>query len=38
MEGEFQELQLRLAQSGTGQDMEVHWIEIHLTVGGVTEE
>lgn len=38
MEGEFREIQLRLAQSGTGEDLEIHWIELHLTVGGVTEE
>ena len=37
-EGEFQDLQIRCAQSGTGQDMEIHWVELHITVGGVTEE
>ena len=37
-DGEFQDLQVRCTQSATGQDMEVHWIEMHLTLGGVTEE
>ena len=38
-EGEFQEIQLRVAQSGTGEDLDgPHWVELHFTVGGVTEE
>lgn len=37
-EGDFQDIQFRCAQSGTGEDMEVHWIELHFTLGGVTEE
>jgi len=37
-EGEFQDLQIRCAQAGTGEDMEIHWIEMHVTIGGVTEE
>ena len=37
-EGEFQEIQLRVAQAGTGEDVEIHWCELHFTVGGVTEE
>ena len=37
-EGDFQEVQLRCYQGGTGEDMEIHWVELHLTLGGVTEE
>jgi len=37
-EGDFQDLQIRCAQAGTGESMEIHWIELHLTLGGVTEE
>lgn len=38
MDGEFRDVQFRLTQSGVGQDMEAHGLEIHFTFGGVSKE
>lgn len=38
LDGEFRDLQIRLTQSGDSEDMEVHGLEIHFTMGGVSKE
>ena len=35
--GEFRDLQIRVYQSVTSQDMEAHYLELHFTVLGVDE-
>ena len=38
MEGTFRDLQLHLNQSGLGQDMEVHYVEMFLTLASESKE
>ena len=38
MEGTFRDLQLHLNQPGLGQDMEVHYIEMLVTLMGESKE
>jgi len=38
MEGAFRDVQFHLSQSGGSQDMEVHYIEVHLADLGVSKE
>lgn len=38
MNGEFRELQLRFFNAAASQDFEVHFVELHLTLGGVSME
>lgn len=38
MDGEFREVQLHWSQSGSSQDMELHALEVHFTIGGVSKE
>lgn len=38
MEGSFRDIQFKFAQNGAAQDMEVHFLEIHYTLGGVSKE
>lgn len=38
MDGEWRDLQFRFTQSGADEDMELHWLEIHYTVTGVSKE
>jgi len=38
MEGSFREVQLRMTQSTVGGDAEVHFLEFHFTVSGVSKE
>ena len=38
LEGDCQDFQIRCYQSAVAEDMEIHWIEMHFTLGGVTEE
>ena len=38
MDGEFRDVQYRFTQAGAGQDMEIHALEIHFTMGGVSKE
>lgn len=38
MEGPFRDLQIRFYQNGASQDMEVHFLELHFTLGGVSKE
>lgn len=34
----FRDLQIHLTQAGASQDMEVHYLELHLTLTGVSKE
>lgn len=38
MDGEFRDIQLHFSQGGANQDMELHFLEIHYTIGGVSKE
>lgn len=38
LDGEWRDLQIRMTQPGAGQDMEVHGLELHYTIGGVSKE
>lgn len=38
MDGEFRDVLLHFYQTGADQDMEVHYLEIHYTVTGVSQE
>ena len=38
MEGPFRDLQIRFYQNGASQDLEIHFLEIHYTIGGVSKE
>jgi hypothetical protein len=38
MNGEFRDVQFRFTQSGADQDAEVHYLEFHYTVTGVSGE
>jgi len=38
MEGAFRDLQIRFFQNGAGEDLEVHFLELHFTLGGVSKE
>lgn len=38
LDGEFREVQYRFSQSGSNEDMEMHFFEVHMTVTGVSEE
>lgn len=38
MDGEFRDIQFRFSQAGSAQDMELHYLELHYTLGGVSKE
>ena len=38
LDGEFRDVQIRFLQAGEGEDMEVHWLELHYTNTGVSKE
>lgn len=38
MEGPFREVQFQLTQSTVGGDAEVHFLEFHFTIAGVSKE
>ena len=38
MEGPFRDIQIRFFQNGAAEDMEIHYLEIHYTIGGVSKE
>lgn len=38
MSGDFREVQLRMTQSTVGGDAEVHFLEFHFTIVGVSKE
>ena len=38
MDGEFREIQFQWTQNVSSQDMEIHYLEFHVDVSGVSEE
>ena len=38
MNGDFREIQFHWTQSVTAQDLEIHGLEFHYTIGGVSLE
>ena len=38
MVGEFRAIQFHFSQAGSSQDMELHYLEIHYTVGAISKE
>jgi hypothetical protein len=38
MDGPFRDLQIRFYQNGAGEDLEIHFLELHFTLGGVSKE
>lgn len=36
--GAFRDIQLEISNAGLGQDCEVHFIELHFTLTGVSKE
>lgn len=38
MDGAFRDMQLRFYQNGANEDLEIHFVEIHFTLGGVSKE
>ena len=38
MEGPFRDIQIRFFQNGASEDMEIHFLEIHYTLTGVSKE
>lgn len=38
MDGEFRDIQLHWSQNGADQDMELHYLEMHYTVTGISKE
>ena len=38
MDGAFRDIQIRFYQNGANEDADVHFFEIHFTLGGVSKE
>ena len=38
MDGEFREIQMRFTQAVSNQDFELHFLEFHMELAGVSEE
>lgn len=38
MDGEFRDIQFHFYQSGADEDMEIHYLEMHYTITGVSQE
>ena len=38
LDGEFRDVQLHFYQSGASEDLEIHYLELHYTIGGVSHE
>ena len=38
LDGEFRDIQFTLGQSGSDQDAEIHYLEVHYTISGVSKE